>query len=83
MGEPEEEKEGANLGGLGKSIPKGRKGQKPVAGMGLEADGTLVWKELKAGGTQSLTGHRREYGFYSEHDWRPLKDVRQGSKIIW
>lgn len=27
---------------LGKSIPKGRKGQKPVAGTSLEADGTLV-----------------------------------------
>lgn len=70
-------------GGFGEEHPKGRKGQKPVAGTGLEAGGTPVWREVKAGSTQSLTGHRKEYGFYSNHDWKPLKDVRQGSKVIW
>lgn len=81
--EETEEKEGANLGGVGKEHPKGRKGQKPVAGTGLEAGGIPVWREVKAGSIQSLTGHRKEYGFYSNHDWKPLKDVRQGSKVIW
>lgn len=68
---------------FGEEHPKWRKEQKPVTGTGLEADGTPVCGEVKAGSIQSLTGHRKEYGFYSKHDWKPLKDVRQGSKAIW
>lgn len=69
--------------GFGEALPKGRKGPKPVAGTGSEADGTSVWREVKAGSIQSPVGHRKEYGFYSKHVWKPLKDVRQGSKVIW
>lgn len=69
--------------GFGEEHPKGRKGPKPVAGTGSEADGTSVCREVKAGSIQSPVGHRKEYGFYSKHVWKPLKDVRQGSKVIW